>query len=236
MALLEVDDIRTYYGNIEALKGISLTVDEGECVTLIGSNGAGKSTTLRSISGLTPPRTGDIRFGGENITRTGPADIVKLGISQSPEGRRCFPRMTVRENLDMGAYLRRDKDAIADDISRVFDLFPRLQERERQKAGTMSGGEQQMLAIGRALMARPKLLLLDEPSMGIAPILVERIYETIAEINEQGTTILLVEQNANYALGVSQRAYVLETGKVVLSDRSDTLRTNPEVQKAYLGG
>jgi branched-chain amino acid transport system ATP-binding protein len=236
MALLEVDDIRTYYGNIEALKGISLTVDEGECVTLIGSNGAGKSTTLRSISGLTPPRTGDIRFGGENITRTGPADIVKLGISQSPEGRRCFPRMTVRENLDMGAYLRRDKDGIADDISRVFDLFPRLQERERQKAGTMSGGEQQMLAIGRALMARPKLLLLDEPSMGIAPILVERIYETIAEINEQGTTILLVEQNANYALGVSQRAYVLETGKVVLSDRSDTLRTNPEVQKAYLGG
>jgi branched-chain amino acid transport system ATP-binding protein len=236
MALLEVDDIRTYYGNIEALKGISLTVEEGECVTLIGSNGAGKSTTLRSISGLTPPRTGDIRFGGENITRTAPADIVKLGISQSPEGRRCFARMTVRENLDMGAYLRRDKDAIADDIARVFDLFPRLQERERQKAGTMSGGEQQMLAIGRALMARPKLLLLDEPSMGIAPILVERIYETIAEINEQGTTILLVEQNANYALGVSQRAYVLETGNVVLSDRSDTLRTNPEVQKAYLGG
>jgi branched-chain amino acid transport system ATP-binding protein len=236
MALLEVDDIRTYYGNIEALKGISLTVDEGECVTLIGSNGAGKSTTLRSISGLTPPRTGDIRFGGENITRTAPADIVKLGISQSPEGRRCFPRMTVRENLDMGAYLRRDKDGVAEDISRVFELFPRLQERERQKAGTMSGGEQQMLAIGRALMARPKLLLLDEPSMGIAPILVERIYETIAEINEQGTTILLVEQNANYALGVSQRAYVLETGKVVLSDQSDTLRTNPEVQKAYLGG
>jgi len=236
MALLEVDDIRTYYGNIEALKGISLTVDEGECVTLIGSNGAGKSTTLRSISGLTPPRTGDIRFGGENITRTAPADIVKLGISQSPEGRRCFPRMTVRENLDMGAYLRRDKDAIAEDIARVFDLFPRLQERERQKAGTMSGGEQQMLAIGRALMARPKLLLLDEPSMGIAPILVERIYETIAEINEQGTTILLVEQNANYALSVSQRAYVLETGKVALSDRSDSLRTNPDVQKAYLGG
>ncbi|MDP1846613.1 MAG: ABC transporter ATP-binding protein [Solirubrobacteraceae bacterium] len=236
MALLEIDDIRTYYGNIEALKGISLTVDEGECVTLIGSNGAGKSTTLRSISGLTPPRTGDIRFAGENITRTGPADIVKLGISQSPEGRRCFSRMTVRENLDMGAYLRRDKDAITADINRVFDLFPRLQERERQKAGTMSGGEQQMLAIGRALMARPRLLLLDEPSMGIAPILVERIYETIAEINEQGTTILLVEQNANYALSVSQRAYVLETGRVVLSDRSDTLRTNPEVQKAYLGG
>ncbi len=236
MAMLEVDDIRTYYGNIEALKGISLTVEEGECVTLIGSNGAGKSTTLRSVSGLTPPRTGDIRFQGENITRTPPADIVKLGISQSPEGRRCFPRMTVRENLDMGAYLRRDKDGIAEDVERVFELFPRLQERERQKAGTMSGGEQQMLAIGRALMARPKLLLLDEPSMGIAPILVERIYETIAEINEQGTTILLVEQNANYALGVSQRAYVLETGKVALSDRSDALRTNPDVQKAYLGG
>ncbi len=236
MALLEIDDIHTFYGNIEALKGISLTVEDGECVTLIGSNGAGKSTTLRSVSGLTPPRTGDIRFKGENITRTPPADIVKLGISQSPEGRRCFPRMTVRENLDMGAYLRRDKDEIAEDVARVFELFPRLQERERQKAGTMSGGEQQMLAIGRALMARPKLLLLDEPSMGIAPILVERIYETIAEINGQGTTILLVEQNANYALSVSQRAYVLETGKVALSDRSDTLRTNPDVQKAYLGG
>ncbi|MFP5364737.1 MAG: ABC transporter ATP-binding protein [Thermoleophilia bacterium] len=236
MAMLEIEDIHTYYGNIEALKGISLTVEEGECVTLIGSNGAGKSTTLRSISGLTPPRTGDIRFKGENITRTPPAEIVKLGISQSPEGRRCFPRMTVRENLDMGAYLRRDKEAIAEDVARVYELFPRLEERERQKAGTMSGGEQQMLAIGRALMARPTLLLLDEPSMGIAPILVERIYETIAEINEQGTTILLVEQNANYALAVSQRAYVLETGSVALSDNSATLRANPEVQKAYLGG
>ncbi|MDX6704219.1 MAG: branched-chain amino acid transport system ATP-binding protein [Solirubrobacteraceae bacterium] len=235
MAMLEVADIHTFYGNIEALKGVSLTVEQGECVTLIGSNGAGKSTTLRSISGLTPPRTGDILFEGENITRTGPADIVKLGISQSPEGRRCFPRMTVRENLDMGAYLRRDKD-IAGDMERVFDLFPRLLEREKQKAGTMSGGEQQMLAIGRALMAKPLLLLLDEPSMGIAPILVERIYETIAEINRQGTTILLVEQNANYALSVSQRAYVLETGVVALSDDSDTMRTNPDVQKAYLGG
>ncbi|HEV2060626.1 MAG TPA: ABC transporter ATP-binding protein [Solirubrobacteraceae bacterium] len=234
--MLEIDDIHTFYGNIEALKGISLTVDEGECVTLIGSNGAGKSTTLRSISGLTPPRTGDIRFSGENITRTPPSDIVKLGISQSPEGRRCFPRMTVRENLDMGAYLRRDRDAVAEDVARVYELFPRLQERERQKAGTMSGGEQQMLAIGRALMARPKLLLLDEPSMGIAPILVERIYETIAEINDQGTTILLVEQNANYALAVSRRAYVLETGRIALSDRSEALRTNPDVQKAYLGG
>ena len=235
MALLEVDDIHTFYGNIEALKGISLTVEEGECVTLIGSNGAGKSTTLRSISGLTPPRTGDIVFQGENITRTPPAEIVKLGISQAPEGRRCFPRMTVRENLDMGAYLRRDKE-IDSDMDRVFDLFPRLLERERQKAGTMSGGEQQMLAIGRALMAKPALLLLDEPSMGIAPILVERIYETIAEINRQGTTILLVEQNANYGLAVSQRAYVLETGAVAMSDSSATLRTNPDVQKAYLGG
>ena len=235
MALLEVDDIRTFYGNIEALKGISLTVEEGECVTLIGSNGAGKSTTLRSISGLTPPRTGDIRFEGQNITRTPPAEIVKLGISQSPEGRRCFPRMTVRENLDMGAYLRRDK-GVVEDMERVFELFPRLLERDRQKAGTMSGGEQQMLAIGRALMARPRLLLLDEPSMGIAPILVERIYETIAEINRQGTTILLVEQNANYGLAVSQRAYVLETGAVAMSDSSETLRTNPDVQKAYLGG
>jgi branched-chain amino acid transport system ATP-binding protein len=235
MSMLEVKDIHTYYGNIEALKGISLTVEEGECVTLIGSNGAGKSTTLRSISGLTPPRTGDIIFEGENITRTQPADIVKLGISQSPEGRRCFPRMTVRENLDMGAYLRRDKE-VASDMENVFELFPRLLEREKQKAGTMSGGEQQMLAIGRALMAKPRLLLLDEPSMGIAPILVERIYETVAQINRQGTTILLVEQNANYALSVSQRAYVLETGVVALSDASDKMRTNPEVQKAYLGG
>lgn len=233
-ALLEVDDIRTFYGNIEALKGISLTVEEGECVTLIGSNGAGKSTTLRSISGLTPARTGEIRFRGKDIARMAPQDIVQLGISQSPEGRKCFQRMTVRENLDMGAYLRRDKE-VEQDLDRVFDLFPRLKEREKQKAGTMSGGEQQMLAIGRALMARPKILLLDEPSMGIAPILVERIYETIAEINQQGTTILLVEQNANFALGVSQRAYVLETGKVVLTNDSSKLREDPEVQRAYLG-
>jgi branched-chain amino acid transport system ATP-binding protein len=235
MALLEIEDLHTFYGNIEALKGVSLTVDEGEIVTLIGSNGAGKSTTLRSISGLTPPRSGSIRFLGKEIARTPPQDIVRLGISQSPEARRCFQRMTVRENLDMGAYLRRDAQ-IGDDLTRVYELFPRLEERQRQKAGTMSGGEQQMLAIGRALMARPKLLLLDEPSMGIAPILVDRIYETITEINEQGTTILLVEQNANYGLGVSKRAYVLETGKVALSDASDALRTNPDVQKAYLGG
>jgi branched-chain amino acid transport system ATP-binding protein len=234
MALLEVDDIQTYYGNIQALKGITIAVEEGECVTLIGSNGAGKSTTLRSISGLTPARTGTIRFAGKDITRVPAQEIVSYGISQSPEGRRCFQRMTVAENLDMGAYLRRDSD-IESDRKRVYELFPRLEERKTQKAGTMSGGEQQMLAIGRALMARPKLLLLDEPSMGIAPILVDRIYETIAEINRQGTTILLVEQNANYALGVSQRAYVLETGKVALSDASASLRENPDVQKAYLG-
>jgi len=234
VALLEVDDLHTYYGNIEALKGVTLEVQEGEIVTLIGSNGAGKSTTLRSISGLTPARSGSIRFAGREIGRMPPQDIVRLGISQSPEARRCFQRMTVRENLDMGAYLRRDTEIEAD-MDRVFDLFPRLLEREKQKAGTMSGGEQQMLAIGRALMAKPKLMLLDEPSMGIAPILVDRIYETITEINKQGTTILLVEQNANYALGVSMRGYVLETGKVALSDASDALRTNPDVQKAYLG-
>jgi branched-chain amino acid transport system ATP-binding protein len=234
MAMLEVSDIHSYYGSIEALKGVSLTVEEGEIVTLIGSNGAGKSTTLRSISGLTPPRDGSIRFQGKEISQTAPQDIVGLGISQSPEGRKCFQRMTVSENLDMGAYLRRDKDIEAD-RERVFELFPRLEERRRQKAGTMSGGEQQMLAIGRALMARPKLLLLDEPSMGIAPILVERIYETIAEINKQGMTILLVEQNANYALGVSNRGYVLETGRVVLADDCEKLRSNPDVQAAYLG-
>ena len=234
MALLEVEDIRTFYGNIEALKGISLTVEEGEIITLIGSNGAGKSTTLRSISGLTPPRTGSIRFDGTEISTMAAQDIVRSGIAQSPEGRHCFARMTVRENLELGAYLRRDKE-ILDDLDRVYEFFPRLKERERQKAGTMSGGEQQMLAIGRALMTRPRLMLLDEPSMGIAPILVERIYERIAEINEQGTTILLVEQNANFALDVSKRGYVLETGRVVLSDQSSSLRENPEVQKAYLG-
>jgi branched-chain amino acid transport system ATP-binding protein len=232
--MLELDDVHTAYGSIEALKGISIKVEEGEVVTLIGSNGAGKSTTLRSISGLTPPRTGSIKFRGEEISTLPAQEIVRLGISQSPEGRRCFQRMTVRENLELGAYLRRDA-SVSDDLDRVFELFPRLQEREKQKAGTMSGGEQQMLAIGRALMANPKLLLLDEPSMGIAPILVERIYETISEINRQGTTILLVEQNANYALGVSKRGYVLETGEIALSDRSEALRDNPEVQRAYLG-
>ena len=234
-ALLEITDIHTFYGNIEALKGISLTVEEGEIVTMIGSNGAGKSTTLRSISGLTPPREGSIKFDGNEIGETPPQEIVSMGISQSPEGRKCFGRMTVRENLDLGAYLRKDSSEIEGDRDRVFSLFPRLKEREKQKGGTMSGGEQQMLAIGRALMADPKLLLLDEPSMGIAPILVERIYETITEINRQGTTILLVEQNANYALDVSKRAYVLETGTVALEDQSSSLRDNPEVQKAYLG-
>jgi branched-chain amino acid transport system ATP-binding protein len=234
MALLEVSDIHTFYGNIEALKGVTIEVNEGEIVTLIGSNGAGKSTTLRSISGLTAPSEGTIRFEGDDIHRLPAQEIVARGICQSPEGRRCFPRMTVRENLELGAYLRRDAP-LGDDLDRVFDLFPRLKERERQKAGTMSGGEQQMLAIGRALMGQPRLLLLDEPSMGIAPILVERIYETIAEINRQGTTILLVEQNANFALGVSARGYVLETGHVALSDDAAALREDPNVQKAYLG-
>jgi branched-chain amino acid transport system ATP-binding protein len=234
MALLEVDGIHTYYGSIEALKGISLTVKAGEVVTLIGSNGAGKSTTLRSISGLTPARIGSITFAGEDITRVPPHDIPSHGIALAPEGRHCFPRMTVRENLDLGAHRRRGPE-IAEDLDRVFELFPRLHEREKQKAGTMSGGEQQMLAIGRALMARPRLLMLDEPSMGIAPILVQRIYETISEINRSGVAILLVEQNANYALDVSERGYVLETGRVVLADDSAQLRDDPEVQRAYLG-
>jgi branched-chain amino acid transport system ATP-binding protein len=234
MAMLELDDVHTFYGNIEALKGVSLEVEEGEIVTLIGSNGAGKSTTLRSISGLTPPRVGSIKFKGKNIGETPPQEIVRLGISLSPEGRKIFPRMSVRENLDLGAYLRRDAD-VTEDLERVYTLFPRLQERRTQKAGTMSGGEQQMLAMGRALMARPQVLLLDEPSMGLAPVLVERIYETVEAINKQGTTILLVEQNANFALGVSHRAYVLEVGAITLSDESEKLRENPEVQRAYLG-
>jgi branched-chain amino acid transport system ATP-binding protein len=234
MALLEVFDIHAHYGSIEALHGVSLTVEEGEVVTLIGSNGAGKSTTLRSISGLTPASQGTVMFSGENITRVPPHEIVTRGIALAPEGRHCFPRMTVRENLDLGAHRRRGPE-INEDLERVFSLFPRLQERERQKAGTMSGGEQQMLAIGRALMARPKLMMLDEPSMGIAPILVQRIYETIGEINRSGVTILLVEQNANYALDISRRAYVLETGEVALTNKSALLRDDPEVQRAYLG-
>jgi branched-chain amino acid transport system ATP-binding protein len=235
MALLEVSDIRARYGAIEALKGVSLTVEEGEVVTLIGSNGAGKSTTLRSISGLTPASAGSVVFDGEDITRVPAHEIVVRGIALSPEGRHCFARMTVRENLELGAHRRTKGPEIGEDLDRVFTLFPRLQERERQKAGTMSGGEQQMLAIGRALMARPKLLMLDEPSMGIAPILVARIYETIGEINKAGVAILLVEQNANYALDISRRGYVLETGRVVLLGESAKLRDDPEVQRAYLG-
>ena len=234
MALLEVSDIRARYGAIEALKGVSLTVDPKEVVTLIGANGAGKSTTLRAISGLTPASAGKITFEGKEITRVPAHDVVGRGIALSPEGRHCFARMTVRENLDLGAY-HRGRGDVADDLDKVFTLFPRLKERERQPAGTMSGGEQQMLAIGRALMARPRLLMLDEPSMGIAPNLVERIYETIQEINRSGVAILLVEQNANYALDISARGYVLETGRVVLTNDSSHLRDDPEVQRAYLG-
>jgi branched-chain amino acid transport system ATP-binding protein len=234
MTLLEVRDIRTRYGSIEALKGISLTVEEGEVVTLIGSNGAGKTTTLRSISGLTPARAGTITFAGEEITRVPAHEIVSHGIALAPEGRHCFARMTVRENLELGAYQRRGAE-IAEEFDRVYDLFPVLKERDRQKAGTMSGGEQQMLAIGRALMARPKLLMLDEPSLGIAPNLVQRIYQTIGEIHDSGVSILLVEQNANYALDAASRGYVLETGRIALANDSATLRNDPEVQNAYLG-
>ena len=234
MALLEVTDIRARYGAIEALKGVSLTVEPEEVVTLIGANGAGKSTTLRSISGLTPASAGRITFAGEDITRVPAHEVVSRGIALSPEGRHCFPRMTVRENLDLGAY-HRTRDDLTGELEKVFTLFPRLKEREHQKAGTMSGGEQQMLAIGRALMAGPRLLMLDEPSMGIAPNLVDRIYETIQEINRSGVAILLVEQNANYALDISKRGYVLETGRVVLTNESAHLRDDPEVQRAYLG-
>jgi len=233
--LLELDDVHTYYGTIEAIKGISLTVQEGEVVTLIGANGAGKSTTLRSIQGINKPKRGRILFNGEDIVGRPPHEIVRLGISQSPEGRRLFARMTVLENLEMGAFQRTDKSGVGDDIERVFGLFPRLAERRAQKAGTLSGGEQQMCAMGRALMARPKLLLLDEPSMGLAPVLVERIFEIVTEINSQGTTILLVEQNALMALDVASRGYVLETGVVALTDEAAALRTNERVRKAYLG-
>jgi len=234
MALLEVTDLHAHYGAIEALKGVSLTVDEGEVVTLIGSNGAGKSTTLRCIAGLTPASAGTLTFAGHDITRVPAHEIVTRGIAMSPEGRRCFARMTVRENLDLGAYRRRGP-AIAADLERVFTLFPRLKERESQKAGTMSGGEQQMLAIGRAMMASPRLLLLDEPSLGIAPVLVDRIYQTIAEIHSLGVAILLVEQNANRALDAASRGYVLETGRVVLADPTSSLQQDPRVQEAYLG-
>jgi branched-chain amino acid transport system ATP-binding protein len=234
-AILKVDGIHTFYGTIEALKGVSLEVGEGEIVTLIGSNGAGKTTTLRSINGLNHPRQGTIIFQGDDVTKTPPHEIVRRGISQSPEGRKLFPRMSVTENLEMGAFQRTDRAEIGEDQDRVFSLFPRLAERKSQKAGTMSGGEQQMLAIGRALMARPRLLLLDEPSMGLAPILVEKIFEIVKEINEQGTPILLVEQNALMALDVADRGYVLETGKVALADDAAALRRDEQVRKAYLG-
>ena len=233
--ILELEDVHTYYGSIHALKGVSLEVRDGEIVTLIGANGAGKSTTLRTINGLNRPRQGKVTFQGRDITSTPAHEIVKRGIAQSPEGRRLFPRMSVVENLEMGAFQRTDRGGLREDMDRVFDLFPRLAERKHQKAGTMSGGEQQMLAMGRALMARPKLLLLDEPSMGLAPILVERIFETVAEVNKQGTPILLVEQNALMALDVADRGYVLETGRVALHDNAKALRENEQVRKTYLG-
>ncbi len=233
--ILELKDVHTYYGSIEALKGISIEVREGEVVTLIGSNGAGKSTTLRSINGLNHPRRGSIHFQGQEITDESPHNVVKMGISQSPEGRRLFPRMSVLENLQMGAFQRSDRAGQREDMDRVFSLFPRLAERKNQRAGTLSGGEQQMCAIGRALMARPKLLLLDEPSMGLAPIFVEKIFEIVQEINKQGTPILLVEQNALMALDTADRGYVMETGAIVLADDAKALRTNEQVQKTYLG-
>jgi len=233
--MLELRDIHSYYGNIHALKGISLDVEKGEIVTLIGSNGAGKSTTIRTVSGLMHPRRGTITLEGERIDHVPAHRLVSRGIAQSPEGRRIFPRLTVWENLEMGAFVRSDRAGIREDMARVFDLLPRLKERLTQKAGTLSGGEQQMLAIGRAMMGRPRLLLLDEPSMGLAPVLVETIFETIRNINQQGTTILLVEQNALMALEVAHRGYVLQTGQIVLSDTAENLRQNEMVQKAYLG-
>ena len=233
--ILELDDVHTYYGSIHAIKGVTLDVYDGEVVTLIGANGAGKSTTLRSINGLNHPRKGSIRFQGRDITQESPHDVVKMGISQSPEGRRLFPRMSVMENLEMGAFQRNDKAGIRESLDRVFELFPRLQERKNQRAGTMSGGEQQMCAIGRALMAQPKLLLLDEPSMGLAPIFVERIFEIVVEINKQGTPILLVEQNALMALDVANRGYVMETGVIALADDAKALAQNEQVRKTYLG-
>jgi len=233
--ILELSDVHTFYGTIEALKGISIDVHDGEIVTLIGANGAGKSTTLRSVNGLNHPSTGSIRFMGEDITRRPAHEIVRMGISQSPEGRKLFPRMTVVENLEMGAFQRSDKAGIHEDMQHVFELFPRLAERRSQKAGTLSGGEQQMCAIGRAMMARPRLLMLDEPSMGLAPIFVERIFETIVEINKQGTPILLVEQNALMALDVANRGYVMQTGHIVLEGPASDLKTNEQVRKTYLG-
>jgi len=234
-AILSISNVHTFYGTIEALKGISIEVHDGEIVTLIGANGAGKSTTLRSINGLNHPRTGKIAFMGEDITTTPAHEIVRMGISQSPEGRKLFPRMTVVENLEMGAFQRHDRTGIKEDMEHVFTLFPRLAERKSQKAGTMSGGEQQMCAIGRAMMARPKLLMLDEPSMGLAPIFVEKIFETVVAINSEGTPILLVEQNALMALDVAKRAYVMETGRIALEGPASELKTNEQVRATYLG-
>jgi branched-chain amino acid transport system ATP-binding protein len=233
--ILELKDVHTFYGSIEALKGISIEVHEGEIVTLIGANGAGKSTTLRSINGLNHPRQGTIHFEGKDITDEAPHSVVKMGISQSPEGRRLFPRMSVIENLQMGAFQRADRSGVKEGMDRVFSLFPRLAERKNQKAGTLSGGEQQMCAIGRALMAEPKLLMLDEPSRGLAPIFVEKIFEIVREINDQGTPILLVEQNALMALHTANRGYVMETGNIVLADDAKALSENEQVKKTYLG-
>ena len=235
MAMLEVNDIHAYYGKIHALKGVSLTVEEGEIVTLIGANGAGKTTTLRSISGLLPPRQGTITLEGEDLSAYKAHELVYKKVAMVPEGRGIFSRLTVSENLDMGAFSRQDKDGIRRDLERVFTLFPRLKERRTQVAGTLSGGEQQMLATARALMAHPRLLLMDEPSMGLAPVLVEDIFDTILEINKEGTTILLVEQNAQMALSVANRGYVMQTGEIVLHDTAANLKENEMVQKAYLG-
>ncbi len=235
MALLELREVNAFYGRIQALRKVTLEVDKGEVVALIGSNGAGKTTTLRTISGLMHPQSGTVHFDGRDITRTGPSTIVEMGISQSPEGRRLFPRMTVIDNLFMGAYTRNDKPGIAADMDRVFTLFPRLKERRTQIAGTLSGGEQQMLAMGRALMARPKVLMLDEPSLGLAPILIETIFSIVREINAQGVPVLLVEQNASKALEVAHRAYVLETGSIVKTGTGKELAASEDVQKAYLG-
>ena len=233
--MLELKDVHTYYGNIHALKGISLKVEKGEIVTLIGSNGAGKSTTLHTIQGITRPRSGTILLEGEALEKLPPHEIAKRGVAQSPEGRMIFPRMTVMENLEMGAYARKDKTGLSDDLDRVFNLFPRLKERVSQKGGTLSGGEQQMLAMGRALMARPSILLLDEPSMGLSPILVELIFDIIQTINKEGTTILLVEQNALMALSIANRGYVIQTGEIILTDTAAKLKSNEMVRKSYLG-
>ncbi len=235
MALLELKDVHSYYGNIHALKGISLTVEQGEIVTLIGANGAGKSTTLKTISGLVRPRRGTVSLAGEDLAQYSAHEIVQQGISQVPEGRGIFARLTVMENLEMGAYIHNDPQQFADDLERVFTIFPHLKERRKQVAGTMSGGEQQMLATGRALMAHPKVVLLDEPSMGLAPILVESIFQTIQDLNKDGSTILLVEQNALMALQIAHRGYVIQTGEIVLQDNAQALQSNEMVQKAYLG-